>query len=134
MCDTLLVKHLPSAFTEHEREIFLKRFGAKDVQCFASQGPMKNAALARFSSAEEAELALLQLHQIKVHGKRLVIIYFFKEEEGQRRTENAWFQGLTIWADKRFMDNIDYLKYTLITVQHPPMDGVTNSFYTIAIT
>ena len=48
MCETLLVKHLPSAFTAHEKEIFLKSFGAKEVRSFATRGPMKNAAIARF--------------------------------------------------------------------------------------
>ncbi|XP_070540574.1 RNA-binding region-containing protein 3-like [Ptychodera flava] len=73
--DTLLVRHLPSILSQSEKEELLRHFGADDVKCMCDKGPMKHAAIAKFSDSEAASKALSRLHQLKILDQRLVVEY-----------------------------------------------------------
>ncbi|KAH9374662.1 hypothetical protein HPB48_012879 [Haemaphysalis longicornis] len=61
-CETLLVRHLPSALSDAEKVDLLKYFGADTVRCMRTAGKLRNAAFATFPTA-------------KLLGSRLVVEY-----------------------------------------------------------
>ncbi|XP_046993294.1 RNA-binding region-containing protein 3-like [Schistocerca americana] len=78
---TLVVRHLPSDFTDEEKEDFLKHFGAIQVKCISSKIKKSNLTFARFNSEIEAKHALQRLHQLDVLGHRLTV-EFSREAKG----------------------------------------------------
>lgn len=74
-CETLLVRHLPSALSDAEKVDLLKYFGADTVRCMRTAGRLRNAAFATFPTADSAESALARLHQAELLGSRLIVEY-----------------------------------------------------------
>ncbi|CAN8003697.1 unnamed protein product [Ixodes hexagonus] len=74
-CETLLVRHLPSALSESEKVDLLKFFGADRVRCMRPTGKLRHAAFATFPSQEAADQALNRLHQAELLGSLLVVEY-----------------------------------------------------------
>lgn len=73
--ETLLVKHLPSCFTEDDCKDFFKQLGAVDVKYMGQKGNMKHSAFVTFQSAREATNILTKLHQLSFLGTVLVVEY-----------------------------------------------------------
>ncbi|KAG1669553.1 RNA-binding protein 40 [Nymphon striatum] len=75
MSKTLIVRHLPNALSEDEKKSFFRHFGAENVRCMSSVGPLKHVAFATFNHEDEAKAALNKLHQLEVLGNRLIVEY-----------------------------------------------------------
>ena len=73
--ETLLVKHLPSCFTEDDCKDFFKQLGAVEVKYMGQKGSMKHTAFVTFQSAREATNILNKLHQLSFLGTILVVEY-----------------------------------------------------------
>lgn len=71
----LLVRHLPSQLSVHDKTDLLKHFGAKEVICMERRGKLRDAAFAEFSTLTQAAQAISQLHQSEVLGSRLTVEY-----------------------------------------------------------
>lgn len=79
-CETLLVRHLPSALSEAEKVDLLKYFGADTVRCMRTCGKLRNSAFASFPTADCAEYALGRLHQAELLGSRLIAEYALEKQ------------------------------------------------------
>ncbi|RMX56550.1 hypothetical protein pdam_00007187 [Pocillopora damicornis] len=75
MSTKLLVRHLPSQLSVHEKTDLLKHFGAKEVICMERRGKLRDAAFAEFSTQAQTAQAISQLHQSEVLGSRLTVEY-----------------------------------------------------------
>lgn len=88
-CETLLVRHLPSALSEAEKVDLLKYFGADTVRCMRTAGKLRNAAFATFPTADCAESALGRLHQAELLGSRLIVEYALEKQLGRHFPSKA---------------------------------------------
>ncbi|XP_015210917.1 RNA-binding region-containing protein 3 [Lepisosteus oculatus] len=77
---TLIVRHLPSELTRHEKEDLLKYFGATSIRVFSDKGRLKHTAFATFATENASSRALARLHQLKILNHTLVV-EFAKDED-----------------------------------------------------
>lgn len=72
--DTLRIRHLPSHLTHLQRERLLKRYGAVTVKT-VHKSDKYAITFAKYPSEDAATRAFLQLHQLRVRGRRLSVDY-----------------------------------------------------------
>ena len=77
----LFIKSLPSQFSTEDTVSFLQAFGAIHVDVMSRFGRMKRSAFANFINQNESALALSRLHQLKVLGARLNVLWATPKQE-----------------------------------------------------
>lgn len=77
----LFIKSLPSQFSTEDTVSFLQAFGAIHVDVMSRFGKMKRSAFANFINQFEAKLAMSRLHQLKVLGARLIVLWATPKQE-----------------------------------------------------
>ncbi|XP_050299974.1 RNA-binding region-containing protein 3-like [Anthonomus grandis grandis] len=71
--DTLRIKHLPKELTDHQKEDFVKHFGAYKVKIITSKAKSKSVVYAKFENEEVAKNVMSRLHQITILNCRLCV-------------------------------------------------------------
>jgi len=107
----LLVKNLPSKFTEKDKYEFLQLFGSKSVICL--NGKLKNSCFVQFEDESSSQQALDVLHQFELLGQRLVVEFAKPIHEkicGQEEAKKV-LERKTFLCDKKYQDqqNIEKL-------------------------
>lgn len=71
----LLVKNVPTDFSDGEKDQFFSLFGATEVICFPKSGKMRNCCYLTFPDITTAKQGLYTIHQFEVLGQKLVAEY-----------------------------------------------------------
>ncbi|CAH8438206.1 unnamed protein product [Dicrocoelium dendriticum] len=73
---TLIFKHLPEDLTANDCAEFLSNLGATSSSYFGNKGPLRNCALAEFSSTEHAWKVIKSVHQRVILRRRISVEFF----------------------------------------------------------
>ena len=123
----LFIKSLPFQFSTEDTVSFLTAFGAIHVDVMSKFGKMKRAAFANFINQNEATLAMSRLHQLKVLGARLIVLWA-TPKQGEHTHDSI---NSTVLQDTGTESNYQYPKLTDGTLSNiSALISTNEEFYT----
>ncbi|KAJ1532369.1 hypothetical protein ONE63_000970 [Megalurothrips usitatus] len=148
---TLLIRHLPREFSDIDKQEFLEHFGALTIKTICSGGSKNEVVFATFPSPAATKAALLQLHQMEILGRHLVVEYAQSssftlpdpgmalseksenrpEEDKRQRLQEQFMQRLVSWSSNM---NLSQPPPSHLRYQYPPPTPATLSNISKALT
>lgn len=119
MSNVLIIRHLPTGLSFHDKEQLLKHFGAEKVWETRAK---RNYIFASFPSIEQAKISLTRLHQLEIDHRRLVVEYSFEKEptSSSKDLDNATASATTKHI-KDFLKTLNAWNPSVDFYQAPPV-------------